>query len=314
MAVQGTFVTSYTGVNATNPPQFVLYKRAPTIHDFYNFNLGTIWVHQKQVPGTPPTYNTSTMYILVALANNIATWVKIGGSGPVGTDAINIIQFGTPGTFTYTPTPGMVQCVVEVLGGGGGSAGSNGNEMYDYTGPGAAGGYAKSIFSAATIGIGQPLTVGIAGTAGDITPTAGGDGGTSSFGTGPILMTCAGGGGSGLTPPYVAGPEYYYLQGGVGGIATGGNLLNLRGEVGIASQYAQQPSLQGFVGFIIGSGGNSQYGVGGYQFPGDSLPGGDAANGIGYGSGASGSGALPGFPTASGGTGGPGLVQISEYF
>lgn len=123
MAIPGNFPLQYTGVNATNPPQFVIYDRAPTIYDYQNFALGTIWEYQIEVPGNPPTYNTSTIWQLVAKAQSIGTWVELTGSttsrfltgntgGPIAPTAgnINIVGAGNiavsgnPATSTLTIT------------------------------------------------------------------------------------------------------------------------------------------------------------------------------------------------------------------
>src|ERR1700722_1619139 len=83
---------------------------------------------------------------------------------------------------TYTPTTGMVYCQVFILGGGAGgqprvslgSGASNG---------GGAGEYAQGIFSAATIGGSQTVTIGAGGASNT-------NGGTSSLGS---LISCNGG-------------------------------------------------------------------------------------------------------------------------
>ncbi len=206
--LQGTFVTAYTGVNATNPPQFVLYKRAPTIHDFFNFNLGTIWVHQIQVPGTPPTYTTSTMYILVALAQNIATWVKIGSSA---VSDIITTSYNTPGQ-TGTHVLNSATTVVEIFmwgagnSGGGGGGGTTGNAGYGGGGGGFThlmnpvsffGGAGSSVtFSTAA------QTVGATGVS-SANPSSGNVGATSTFGNIETMTTSLNITPSGVTPTYM---------------------------------------------------------------------------------------------------------------
>ena len=325
MAVQGTYSSlSYVGVDATNPPQFVLYNRAPTKFDFFNFNLGTIWVHQIQVVGTPPTYTTSTMYILVALAQNIATWVKLGGSGPVGTEAINVVEFNTPGAFTYTPTPGMVQVQVECLGGGG--PGYNFNvqgqtspyhhltgdpiTVSTYVPSGAAGGYCKRTFTAAQIGASQAVVVGAGGVAStfaldseigyqDYTWNIATAGGNTTFGS---FMTAYGA----SVPPLYYTVLNLNALGAAGGLATGGD-LNVSGQNSptVASNAAQS---------VLG-GANSMYGSGGIgMVSAGTIP---PLPGLGYGSGGSNYNYITivgNVTTTVGSNGAPGLCLITEYF
>ena len=310
MALQGSFALAYTGVSATNPPQFVVYNRAPTTSDYQNFNIGTIWEYQIVVDGNPPTYNTSQLYILVATAQSIGTWKRIkGSSAPTDTTAINQIIFDTPGTFTYTPSVGMVQCVVECLG-----AGSGGQAAYANYGintfPGSAGAYAKKLFTAVQIGASQSLTIGAggAGGVGENVALGGGnfgaDGGSSSFGD---FLSCGGGSntftnpiGTSYAPPTQA-------------TATGGD-INVKGATSNGFQYfnvaSSNPTLIPF------SGCDSIYGSGGQwvlvnAVNGDYIVGNNAT---GYGSGGGGASCYAYTDLlAVGGNGAGGLIIITEY-
>ena len=88
---------------------------------------------------------------------------------------------------TYTPTAGMIYCIIEVVGGGGGGGGCGNAASSQVSGGsgGGGGGYAKGSFSAATIGVSQSVTIGAAGVAGAVGAGAGGNGGTTSVGAGP---------------------------------------------------------------------------------------------------------------------------------
>src|SRR5216683_4337079 len=86
---------------------------------------------------------------------------------------------------TYTPTPGMVYCIIEAVGGGSGGAGITGPgaALAEASPGGGAGAYSRSLASAATIGGSQVVTIGAAGTGGTAGSNPGGAGGTTSVGT-----------------------------------------------------------------------------------------------------------------------------------
>src|SRR6185369_12790577 len=85
---------------------------------------------------------------------------------------------------TYTPTTGMLYCIVECVGGGGGGGGVTGTASQIYQGGGGgSGGYSRLIASAATIGASQTVTIGAAGTAGASGSNNGGAGGDTSVGS-----------------------------------------------------------------------------------------------------------------------------------
>src|SRR5262245_63226745 len=75
-----------------------------------------------------------------------------GGGGVI----IGVQKFLSPGTFTYTPTPGMQVCTIECLGGGAGGACSGAQIGYVCTGVGGgSGGYSRKLATAAEIGASQ---------------------------------------------------------------------------------------------------------------------------------------------------------------
>ncbi len=198
---------------------------------------------------------------------------------------------------TYTPSPGMVYCDVEIVGGGGGGGGATGGSGTSSAGAGGGGGgYAKKTFTAAQIGVSQTVTIG-AGGVGVSGNSTGGTGGTTTFGA---LLTATGGfGGGGSNASTVAGIP---AAGGAGGTASGGD-INVKGGNGFASFL-----LGGAAGGLSGQGGNTIYGAGGYP----SGPVGAGNEGSGYGGGASG-GASNTASTATGATGASGMVIVNEY-
>lgn len=135
---------------------------------------------------------------------------------------LNMQLFTASGT--YTPTPGTKSIVVEVqgAGGGGGGIGAAGTSTVAIGNGGAAGGYAKSRLTSGFSG-GIAITVGNGGAGGNLAPTGGSPGGLSSFGS--TIVANGGGGGLGqnqATPPYS-------ITGSLGGLSTGGNIVNMRG-------------------------------------------------------------------------------------
>ncbi len=307
--IQGRYALTYEGVNAPTPPNFIFETRPPTPNDYIGIDIGTIWLNQIQVPGSTPTYDTSQPFMLVAKARNFGTWIGIGSgsSGPEG-DIVKVQSFITPGAYTYTPSTGITSVLVEVIGAGGGSGGaiSAANGYCNATGGAGAGAYAKSFYTAATIGASQTVIVGSGGLLA-VAGALGGTGGTSSFGA---LITCTGGVGSQLASATAVGQP-----GGVGGTATGGNIVNVTGQSGnISSVFTQ--STQSFAS--SGMGGSTMYGAGGSSVANSNLvlAVGVAGNpGIGYGGGASGSASAADSmgvnPDGAAGFGG--LVLVTEF-
>lgn len=307
---------AYLGVKPITPPNLIFEFRAPTSKDYKGIELGTFWLWQVKIDGNPPTYTTSKFYMLAAKANNYGTWIGIQSSDVVEDDIVKVQSFVTPGTYTYTPSSGLTSLTVEVIGGGGGSGGaiSMANNVCNATGGAGAGGYAKSFYTVGMIGGSVSVVVGAGGLLG-AAGILGGTGGTSSFGA---LMSCSGGFGSqNLTSNTIPQP------GGAGGIASGGNVVNVNGQTGgISFVYLGVNSVS--VG-VSGAGGGGPYGSGGFATANSTaggIPGADRYDGypgnpgFGYGSGASGSVSINDSlginPNGANGT--PGIVVISEFF
>lgn len=220
-----------------------------------------------------------------------------GGTGP---SIKNVVTQTFTNTGTYTPTANMIKCIVEVVGGGGGGGGSsttNGAQI-SCSGAGGGGGYARGIFSSATIGVNQAVTIGAAGAAGAAGAGNGGTGGTTSVGA---LISATGGLGGLGSNPTAANAN----AGGFGGTGAGGDF-----------QCSGSPGTTG-AGF---SSGGVQSGIGGTG--GSTFFGGGAPNSVntavgypGQSYGGGGGGAINGFSQTqqSGGAGFKGIVVITEY-
>jgi hypothetical protein len=131
--------------------------------------------------------------------------------------------FTAPGANTYTPTTGMLFClVISTGGGGGGGSVTSDSSTHAAASGGGAGATCAELFSAATIGASQTVTVGSGGPGG----TAGGNGTQGADTTFGALHT-AGGGPAGVgfaTNADNDGPT----TSAAGGAATGG-LINIPG-------------------------------------------------------------------------------------
>jgi len=200
-----------------------------------------------------------------------------GGTGRL----IGYQVFTTSGTYSKgTNNPSFV--VVEVVGGGGGGGGAS-NNAGSYSagaGGGGAGGYSMKKILNASLASSESVTVGSGGSAGATTPTNGGAGGTSSFGT----HATATGGGGGLTSQNAA-----IRAGGAGGSGASGD-VNGAGQKG-GDGYTPSNGSTGSIA-VAGEGGPSLL--------------------AGYGKGGQG-GATIGAGTDAGGTGWQGIVIVWEY-
>lgn len=193
--------------------------------------------------------------------------------------------FMTPGAYTYTPSPGMKYCNVEVQGAGGSGASPNFPQAGN---SGGAGAYARKVFDAATIGVSQSITVGAGGAA--ATGANGNAGGATDFGA---LINCTGGAG-GVGSGGAGGP---------GGTATGGD-LNAFGGQGSGSMAVTTPT---GTSYIVGVGGPAVYDTT-LSFNASV----DAAGAPGA-LGAGGTGSINVTADVASGAGGNGFVIVTEY-
>ena len=203
------------------------------------------------------------------------------------------------GSGTYTPHAGMVNCIIECLGGGGGGGGTatTSGLIARCGGGGGGGGMSTLLATAATIGASQTVTIGAAGSAGSAGNNAGGAGGDTSVGS-----LCIGKGGSGGAGS--DGLNSSSSAGGAGGVAGTGTLTppgwpGLNGNAGNSS-----------VGMAT-MGGSSPYGAGGIGTTSTTNVAGVA--GTGRGSGGSGGFSFNIGGTAAGAAGTAGYVVIYEF-
>lgn len=270
-------------INGVNPliykgsnPNMVIMPRKPTPKDGLNWPLGYWWL----IPTPNTNFNaaspTNELWVLVGKKNNICKWIKLLGSAQPSGNIINKTYVRTPGAGTYTPTPGMIQCTIELIGGGGSSTAQISDGQHAVSIPGGGGAYCRKDFTAADIGTSVNYVIG----AGGVGNNSGGaqegvDGTNSTFGA--WLTAGAGKGGTNTIPPILGNN-----QAGAGGVATGGD-LNIDGLNGLFI-YNYFPHSQSYTFYVMGFSGGSFYGpYGSTQFSTTSAAGLDGYNGSGGG-------------------------------
>lgn len=225
----------------------------------------------------------------------------------VGGLSVNTQIFTSSGT--YTPTPGMVFCIIECIGGGGGGGGAHvGGVGRSHGANGGGGGtYSRLLATAATIGASQSVSIGAAGAAGisgsgSGTPGDGGNGGTTSVGS---LCTAPGGNGGGR------GWLTTLIQPAANS-ANGTGDISIPGDAGGAGHY--QTTSSGTIILPSGKGGDGSFGGGAPAVIANSgFAHGNTPITGSYGAGGSGGGANNGVAYATGGAGHAGAVFITEF-
>lgn len=286
----GIYILSNAGSNSTN----WILTRATSYDSPTEINrTGLIAVQNGSTLSGTAWYNSAT---ITTVDTTAFTYVEFGTKNLF---SINIQVFNSAGTFTYTPSPGMVNCIAEVQGGGAGSGGAAaGTGTASASGGAGAGSYSRSNLTATQIGSSQVVTVGAAGLAGTSGTGMGGNGGSSSLGS---LVTATGGTGS--SPGNATTTSNYSGAAGVGGTVGTGQLA--------------LPGGGGYSGIVVnGAAGIVVCGIGGTSFFGSTSGmvgvSGQGLPGSLYGAGASGATALAN-ANVVGLAGSVGCVIITEY-
>lgn len=250
--------------------------------------------------------------ISVTNASGSITIAATGGGGGGGFTSIVVQTFTSSGT--YTPTSGMSRCIVEVVGGGGGSGGiaSPGTTAIRQfiSGSGGGAGYARKLFTSATIGASQTVTIGAGGTAGAAGNNAGGAGGTTEFGASPSILLQATGGAGGVGSAALNGAAAV-RNAVANGVGTLGD-INLSGTSFSSMLCDTVPRF-----WLLGAGGTSFYSLGtpDFKFIGTGVLLQSAIAGTGYGGGARGIASQTNTNQAAqaGAAGAAGIVIITEF-
>jgi hypothetical protein len=295
-------------INALNPglytgslPNMVFMDRDPNSGDYAGYELGYWWI-----VGPNDTSPTGEVWILVSKLYNIAIWKRLYSASPITTPvSLNKIYLTTPATGVYTPTPGMIQCYVEVVGGGG--SGSTQNTFlgsFAVNSAGGGGGYDAKFYTKTQIGASQPYTVGAGGTASRVAGDhVGQDGFDSTFGViaTDVYLKADGGQGGQIAAAIFPNSN----MGGDGGTAHFGS-IKMDGSRSYFSYMQNAGSPAPVAGGSYS--GRSFYGLGDFQKRPDTDTGRPGNNGCGGG------GCGVPFPTQLyGGHGGDGLIIITEY-
>ena len=214
----------YLGANAGNNG----------VATFYGSTSGSVTVKAAAAAGTStvfqlPATNGTNGYVLQTDGTGVTSWAASGGGSSSGT-LVSVVSYSSSQTVTI-PT-GATQAYVEMWGGSGGSGGVLSTGAFaqgSSSGGGAA--YLEKYLTSLTAGNTLALTIGAGGTAGvtSVSPTAGGNGGSSTLGSGTqtiSTLTAPGGGGSAALN--------YGAPGAAASIATGGD-FNMPGQVGTGS-------------------------------------------------------------------------------
>lgn len=206
--------------------------------------------------------------------------------------SINVQTFASSGT--YTPTSGMIYCIVECVGAGGGGGGVH----LGWAGGGGGGGsYVRGFYTASSIGSSQTVTIGAVGSAGSTSGGDGGTGGSTLFGS---LITAVGGSGGGG-----GNASTMTNIGGAGGTGSSGGSFQTSGTPGGYSVTTGSTATSG-------SGGSSFFGGGAINVF-QTISGGTAGNnGTSYGGGGSGA-AITASSSPAGGTGAKGFIVVTEF-
>lgn len=216
----------------------------------------------------------------------------------MGTSAFSVVYQVFTANGTYTPTSGMLYCAVRELAGGaaGGGAQATGASTTSVGGGGGGGEYAEGVFSAATIGASQSVTIGAGGVGSS--GAVGGNGGNSAFGA--LLTTNGGTGGA-----TVAAAANTQSMGGAGGTGGSGGSIRSKGYNGLTGVAFLTP------GYLLsGQGANSQFGSGAL---GIIVTGTAGAAAAGFGAGGSGGANYTSQSANAGGNGTPGYITVTEY-
>lgn len=218
-----------------------------------------------------------------------------GARTTLGAFGAVVVQTFT-GSGTYTPTAGMLYCIVEAVGGGGGGGGAAQSTAGTFNGAGGGGGgeYARKLMTAADIGASKAVAIGAAGAAGSAGANNGGTGGNTTLGTTLVIAT-GGSAGNGAADGATG-------EGGAGGTGGTGDILvdGSKGQAGSrATIVTILPTNRG------GPGGHSKLGFGGQGSPAQNTP--------GYGGGGGGGGSFNNAAAQAGIAGGAGYMIITEF-
>jgi hypothetical protein len=247
---------------------------------------------------------------VTSVAFSAGNGISLSGTNPITTSGTVTItnsgvnrvveQFFTS-SGTYTPTSGMLYCIVELQGSGGGGGGVTSNASGITIASGGGGGaYLRKILTAAQIGASQSVTIPSGGSGASAGNNAGSNGSACSLGT--LLSVSGGSGAGGASSAGATSP------GGAPGTTGSGSLVS--GALVIPGSVGGGGSSSGSTSFVsqIAYGGSAPWGGGLYV-----LLNSTALTGAGYGAGGSPGGVFQSGTAQGGGAGAPGAARITEF-
>ena len=232
---------------------------------------------------------------------SVATTAFVSSAVTTGTAAmwrsIKTQTFTSSGT--YTPSQGMINCIVECYGGGGGGGGTNAaTAQAAVGGGGGGGGYSRSCLSAAAVGASKAVSVGNGG-ASSGGPGAGGAGGSTTFGG----TLCVANGGSG------GGGSAFSQAATLGGVPGTGNVIAAPGP----NAHTAGGDITSAQSITLGGGGASTALGGGGEGGRSNSGGTNGSNATGFAAGAGGGSCNQSSIPTQGGAGAPGICVVTEY-
>lgn len=293
--ITGVGTLSYGGVTFSGPSSTInTTTRNPIALSVFQGGTGLTSTTSQQI-----LYSSATNTI-AGLASANSAIAATNSSGTLAMRALSVVIQTFTTNDTYTPTSGMLYCIIEVVGGGGGGGGAatTGATTISGAGGGGGGGYARKVVSAATIGASQSVTVGTGGGGGSAGNNNGTGGNTTSVGA--IVSATGGSGGAGSAAASSAG-----AAGGAGGAGSSGS-FNISGQPGGNGIGAVSSGILSF----------AQGGCGGCSCLGGGAVGSIAAaggSGSSYGGGGSGGSRNISTTQVAGGSGANGIVIITEF-
>lgn len=287
---------------------YILYSSASnTVGQISPTDYGVMVSNNSSVPSMLGNSST-TGYVLTANTGAAPSWQAV----PSGINQVNMQVFTSSGT--YTPTSGMLYCIIEMVGGGGAGGGAPSGYSAGFGSGGGGGQYAKAMFSASAVGASQTATVGSGGSG--VSGSSGSSGGTSSIGS---LLSA--GGGTGGSVSGSNSTQFIFVSGAGGG--TGGSSSGQTGAAAFVTGgrgYDAGGQTIGTTAYwtIFGDGGRSAFGFGASTTAAAQSYGGNLNyNGTnaptGGGGGGSGAVALNSASASTGGNGAKGVIIITEF-
>lgn len=256
-----------------------------------------LYASSANVMAALPTANSGVLVTSAGGVPSISTTLPSGLSGYGSLRSFQIFTSGTAAT--YTKPAGILNILVECLGGGAGGGGAASTTVQSANGGGGgSGGYARKFFSGAAAT--YTYTVGALAAGGTAGNNAGTAGNATTFST--ISANGGGAGGGGVASSSIG----FFGPSGGGGSASGGD-INVPGNVGGLGFYVSTTA--GLSGFGAGS----HYG--GSVAPSSTSAASAAGNSGSANTGAGGGGGSSSGTSASaaGGAGGSGLIIVWEF-